>query len=66
MFRRPDSRWLLVDFPLYGLDKESIYQLKDVDTEETREVSGKELVETGILVKLIQRQVRIDSIQKVQ
>lgn len=52
MFRRPDSKMVAGRFPLYGLDKESIYQLKDVDTEETREVSGKELVEAGILIEI--------------
>lgn len=52
MFRRPDSSMVAGRFPLHNLDKSAVYQITDVDTKQTYDVSGKELVERGLLIMM--------------
>jgi alpha-galactosidase len=52
-FRRPESVYEAARFPLRGLDPESRYVVKPIDKPENAiEVSGRDLVEKGLLVSL--------------
>lgn len=52
MFCRPKSKMIAGRFSLYGLDKNAKYQIKDVDTNRSSIVSGKELVESGLIINI--------------
>ncbi len=54
-FRRPESPEDSVRLHLEGLDPKGIYLLSDADRDATNSVSGKELMETGVLVSLTNR-----------
>ena len=51
-FRRAGSNCVTSCYPLEGLDTEAVYTVTDIDTKETREISGKTLVETGLTVTI--------------
>ena len=51
-FRRTESVYESARFKLHGLDPESRYKLQDFDKKETTDVSGRELMEAGLLVRL--------------
>ncbi|MBQ9813202.1 MAG: alpha-galactosidase [Thermoguttaceae bacterium] len=51
-FRRRDSQAVVSQLPLKGLDKSAVYRVNDLDSGETREISGKELAERGLLVEI--------------
>jgi len=51
-FRRPESPYQSARFKLRGLEADARYQIADVDCEGTTEVSGRELMEMGLLVRM--------------
>lgn len=52
VLKRPSSNYRLAVFPLRALRKNVLYQVTNLDTQETRGVSGRELGDTGIEVRL--------------
>ena len=52
MFRRPDSSMIAGRFKLRGINGDGVYEIKNVDSQETRRVSGEELLEKGLLVEI--------------
>jgi alpha-galactosidase len=54
-FRRDESPYETARFRLRGLEPEAVYCLKDFDQAHTVEARGKDLMDTGLLVRLPQR-----------
>ncbi len=54
-FRRPRSVYESARFKLRGLDAAATYRLRNFDVEGESRVSGKELMEKGLLVTLMDR-----------
>ena len=54
-FRRPNAKDEEMRLKLRGLDSAATYELADLDKAGTAKVSGRELMETGLLVKLPSR-----------
>ncbi|MBR5626287.1 MAG: alpha-galactosidase, partial [Thermoguttaceae bacterium] len=52
MFRRIKSQYSEGTFKLYGLDAGARYEFTDVDTGATQIVSGQELLETGLKIRI--------------
>jgi alpha-galactosidase len=51
-FRRPDSPYESARFRLRGLDRDADYELVNADHQTTTTMSGRELMETGLLLTL--------------
>ena len=54
-FRRPHSVYETARFQLRGLDDNSRYAIRDLDTDETREMTGHELLHAGLPVMIRER-----------
>lgn len=55
-FRRPNSIYVTAQLPLFGLEPEARYAVTNLDAPESRiEVTGKELMETGMPVTMLER-----------
>jgi alpha-galactosidase len=54
-FRRAESVYRAAEFKLRGLDPEAAYAVTDLDAPEPRTISGRELLEKGLVVDLPQR-----------
>ena len=52
MFRRDRSRQTEGVYPLFGLDRDGVYEFTDVDTGETREFSGQTLRDEGLPIRI--------------
>ncbi len=52
VFRRADSIYQAAQLPLRGLDPSARYEVADVDTGEARVLTGAELIETGVPVRI--------------
>ncbi len=52
-FRRPDSSFESARFLLKGLDPAARYEFSDTDSPEKREFSGRELMERGLPVSIM-------------
>ena len=52
MFARHDAKFVAGRFPLHGLDPSATYEISDVDSDETRMVGGKELMERGLFIEM--------------
>lgn len=52
VFRRPDSPYVSANFLLRGLDPAAQYELTNLDVSGTTRVSGKELMNKGLVVEL--------------
>ena len=50
VFRRQDSVYEAVRFRLHELDPQARYSIRSLDEEADREVSGRELLQDGLLV----------------
>ena len=50
VFRRPKSIHEAVRLKLHGLDPNAVYVVKNIDSSETTEVSGSELMDTGLRI----------------
>jgi alpha-galactosidase len=50
VFRRAESIFLAASLPLKGLDADAQYAVTDIDKNESKTVSGKELMQSGFLV----------------
>jgi alpha-galactosidase len=55
VFRRETSPYETAHVPLRGLEPTARYHLKDFDAAETTEATGKELMETGLEIKMPER-----------
>jgi alpha-galactosidase len=55
VFRRPESPYESARFRLGGLDPDAKYVLTDLDTNQPREITGRELLERGLLVGAAQK-----------
>ena len=51
-FRRPDSPYESARFALRGLEPSAIYEVRNVDAEDTRRLAGKELMGNGLSVSI--------------
>lgn len=51
MFRRPESEQSEGTYPLFGLDSDRTYLVTDVDTDQTAEYAGEELMTKGLPIK---------------
>ncbi|MDQ1256782.1 MAG: Alpha-galactosidase, partial [Candidatus Hydrogenedentes bacterium] len=49
VFRRQDSVYESARFRLNGLDPEARYRIRNFDESDTKEASGRELIENGLL-----------------
>jgi alpha-galactosidase len=54
-FRRPDSSFETARFKLRGLDAAARYRVTDVDSGSPAELSGRDLMETGLQVTIAKR-----------
>jgi alpha-galactosidase len=54
-FRRPESTYESARFRLCGLDAAANYELLNADQETTTTISGRQLMETGLLLTLKDR-----------
>lgn len=54
-FRRPDSPFASAQFRLRGLSADSSYLVRDLEAEEESSYSGRELMESGLLVTVTKR-----------
>jgi alpha-galactosidase len=52
VFRRQDSPFVAAVFPLRGLDLAASYTIRNVDTEGSQTLSGAELLQNGLPVKI--------------
>ena len=53
VFRRADNAQAARRFRLRGLQSAAVYELHDMDSQNTVRISGRELMVTGLLVRLV-------------
>lgn len=54
-FRRPECIYEAARCPLAGLDPEAAYTVTDLDAPESRQITGRELMESGLLIAISSR-----------
>ncbi len=54
-FRRPDCPYVSAQYPLRSLEPDSLYVVKDLDRDQEKTVTGRELMENGLVVEIPQR-----------
>jgi alpha-galactosidase len=52
VFRRESSVYESARFPLFGLDNNALYTIRDIDSPNTVEMTGAELADRGLAVEL--------------
>ena len=54
-FRRPNCPYVSAQYRLRGLDADVRYVVTDIDTAASQEMTGRELMENGLLIAIAQR-----------
>ena len=52
VFRRPASPMVSAKFKLHGLEPDGLYSVSNLDASGTNEMTGRELMEKGLLISL--------------
>jgi len=55
VFRRHDSPYETATYGLRGLEEAASYDVTDIDTGEARRLSGRELIQRGLPVRIVQK-----------
>jgi alpha-galactosidase len=53
-FRRTNSPCITAQYKLHALEPDSLYLISDLDAHQSRQISGQELMEKGLLITISQ------------